>query len=1455
MYSMQGACDPRAMNSSDQGYYPNCTTDNNNVVTGGVVAPNPTNLQVYRKAADLSPFLKALHESYPDVKQMGYFFSNSGAGSSVFYPHYALDPAGSYESVGCEWMRALNPINETLGAIATEEEISRCHPEGAIVPMKEYNPLERAWCRDQALNPQRVHNIGPYIDAFNNDQWIMTAGRAVYDRITGAFISCIAVEFLIDAVKKILESVKVDDLGVIFTLARNDDDGTVVISRTLDWDAENSTTTVDDPSIETGIDRDAFDKIKSIVDFSQKWDPKDVSDSFAKSLFAEGEYVVSAYPIPLPPDKYDPTYVPEFFAIFSLPLSESLEAAAVSVNNQVDKNVSSIVIISVAVGLVGLAVVILLIFATSSWFVEPLKWIHNVGDQVVGKFGQDLDTGIDYERKKSLPCSPNTELRLLVDEFKVMVARFSGEGTAKRMALNDIEKVNSFDLSADFLGLYKSRDESVFKFNYSKSAASKDQSVDQCHLGPNIVRISPTLVPKAPALGAKSKGGKIYRSPLFLWMVGSIVTPTLIITVIISAVTLWKISNDLPLLVSPVRDKYFNLMELQRFTKTEILALRASEVAEQAARDTYLLTRFASWLLFGGMSASGSFTEIIHGKAEECKTAPSRSGCEYERDMPCDCAWNDYYARGTDTCAVFPSGSRHLQKLSFDGQSQDVGPDGSRYSTSFPKLASSPDTTAWWHNISSLPGSSEGSLGSNYDTTYERVLFMSALSTVIFPLYNYDQSDDKTLAFYVGFEADGMLAGFNGCRYDAARLPFWKSTIENGGAVIRNGTLCPGGKYGYDARCRGWYDDGKAKAEAGNGTLHITLPYLFAGGEVVGQSATSPLIDPISEDKHIGQVLVDYLPNSIFKSLDDDYIKLTDGGFPLMITKEHVIVGPGYSLAEGVQPIEDFFSDDADVRAILKEMTAGNGDKIREDSVAFFGIIEDINIAYAPVYIRNYRPLNSSNIWSGVSSERIFLYSLALVETNKGLLKPFESIDEFLNHTVDICIGVLSALIVISTMLIIFIAFRVTRSMTGPILDLLDVMKDINSMRITNDDISKLSNYSGSCLEVDSVYQTIEVLYQVVEFANSAFFSGEFEIAYQVLVDALRLFTRLDNKKAIAVASNNLGNTMLSVYRTMKASGYDEMCGLSKTDVVAKGTAYFCHAIKLGEEAYDDFFNKQGWSEECLVFMQHLANRYFNRAIFFLTTSCDNDRRKEVESLGFRDLQIAADMDVEIVDQCLEMGFKINRVERYDLMMIRVRGLLALVEAGYTPEELSVEDQINDVYNDLMKAMKNPSQHELFKNVTFAARMQKFDTELIKYFSLAKNDTTNAARVAIRMLIEDEYIFPDAEQEAIKALLVYVNAAEDENCPNGDIVEELESVLETLKDKSLQRMERSITETFRSSSLGIRTSLNFSTSRSHVSSTRSIGGKEEYQFAEQKPEILYSSIKQCCRGDITMELF
>ena len=59
-YGMQGMCDPNPLiDPQSPIYYPNCTQANNDISTGGVVAPTPVNSIIHQKASDLAPILKA----------------------------------------------------------------------------------------------------------------------------------------------------------------------------------------------------------------------------------------------------------------------------------------------------------------------------------------------------------------------------------------------------------------------------------------------------------------------------------------------------------------------------------------------------------------------------------------------------------------------------------------------------------------------------------------------------------------------------------------------------------------------------------------------------------------------------------------------------------------------------------------------------------------------------------------------------------------------------------------------------------------------------------------------------------------------------------------------------------------------------------------------------------------------------------------------------------------------------------------------------------------------------------------------------------------------------------------------------------------------------------------------------------------------------------------------------
>jgi hypothetical protein len=180
-YFIQGACDPSAKNSTSLRYYPNCTEANNNMETGGVIAPTDTSKWIHEKAADLVVFLKPLFESNPSILLNGVHFHNSGAGATIEYPGYVrVGNRKPYISGGCDWMREINPRSRQ--PFATEEEIARCHPEGTLVHQREYNPVERPWFKEFVLNSGEVRLFGPF-RAYGDGLPIVTFGRAIFDRM------------------------------------------------------------------------------------------------------------------------------------------------------------------------------------------------------------------------------------------------------------------------------------------------------------------------------------------------------------------------------------------------------------------------------------------------------------------------------------------------------------------------------------------------------------------------------------------------------------------------------------------------------------------------------------------------------------------------------------------------------------------------------------------------------------------------------------------------------------------------------------------------------------------------------------------------------------------------------------------------------------------------------------------------------------------------------------------------------------------------------------------------------------------------------------------------------------------------------------------------------------------------------------------------------------------------
>ena len=249
-----------------------------------------------------------------------------------------------------------------------------------------------------------------------------------------------------------------------------------------------------------------------------------------------------------------------------------------------------------------------------------------------------------------------------------------------------------------------------------------------------------------------------------------------------------------------------------------------------------------------------------------------------------------------------------------------------------------------------------------------------------------------------------------------------------------------------------------------NTLLHVTAPYKFAGdgpNVVYAQTSTISIVDPVTEE-HVGQTLLDFIAQPIYRTLEENTYLGYDG-FPILIAvsdgnNPETVIGPGVSegqdssfISEGVLPYDAKCVDNNACAerigvfdAIVDSMKKGDSNETSFTRRTNDGEVETLHVAYSPVYVTSVRPVNSSDYSRGVNRQRILVYSLALVETEEGILMPFQQIRDTTKKQTNVAIGVLTIVIFAATLTIIYISHRLATSFTEPMIYLLDLIRYIN---------------------------------------------------------------------------------------------------------------------------------------------------------------------------------------------------------------------------------------------------------------------------------------------------------------------------------------------------------------------------------------------------------------------------
>ena len=469
-YYMQGMCNPKVSDPTHPAYYPDCTTANNDLITGGVVQPTETNYYLADKTKDLVWMLKSVYEMHVVAKSVGIYFANDGAGSSVRFPAATYDGRSTFKSIGCDWMQQIHP--RTNRSVGTPEQIARCHKAGTSVKGREYNPLERDWCRRQVERDIAVHkgeesvaNInlaatGPYLDAFGRNGenlWVMTFGEAVFDMLTQELIACTLIDVSVYELYNVLNQASSFGNSTQSALIRWDDFGTVVVASSWNPKYENETGNVTDPRLGLGVDAEVFSRIRNMVDYNAVWDPKEVRNLYHQTILETESKLIMMHPVAGIPDEYDPLYHPEYLVLISM---EKWEAYGVLVTMEamIEEDVWTSGERILMVGGIGFGVILVFIALISGSLTKPLRWMQKVSGKIVDscggtELGDELIDNLDVDEAK--PCwSPKTEVTLLLNEFVKMIHGFSGDGAAEVAGANVNEVKNNFEWRKMYEGLY-----------------------------------------------------------------------------------------------------------------------------------------------------------------------------------------------------------------------------------------------------------------------------------------------------------------------------------------------------------------------------------------------------------------------------------------------------------------------------------------------------------------------------------------------------------------------------------------------------------------------------------------------------------------------------------------------------------------------------------------------------------------------------------------------------------------------------------------------------------------------------------------------------------------------------------------------------------------------------------------------------------------------------------------
>jgi tetratricopeptide (TPR) repeat protein len=202
--------------------------------------------------------------------------------------------------------------------------------------------------------------------------------------------------------------------------------------------------------------------------------------------------------------------------------------------------------------------------------------------------------------------------------------------------------------------------------------------------------------------------------------------------------------------------------------------------------------------------------------------------------------------------------------------------------------------------------------------------------------------------------------------------------------------------------------------------------------------------------------------------------------------------------------------------------------------------IPNYNSSYIPFF--NFQLNNVTMILTGfpinisVSSNLAdppLVYLMCLTIPQSVFTAAYEDFKQIIQFNVYLQLIVISGIIIILFVLALYIVFCIAKSITTPIEDLVNLVKEIDlttAMEEEDDaihiklDASNLRVYSK---EINDLYRTFIKLKDVVKYAKEGYFSTNDAQALMNYSQALKIYEEIGNKRGQGIIHNNIGNLHL----------------------------------------------------------------------------------------------------------------------------------------------------------------------------------------------------------------------------------------------------------------------------------------------------------------------------------------